>query len=53
MKNKKFEKLLVKASIAAAISTLLGFIYKVGERTSDKVDEKYEREHGVKPSKLF
>lgn len=52
MKNKKIEKILVKAGVGAAITFALGMIYKIGEQTSDRIDEKYEREHDV-PKKLW
>lgn len=52
MKNKKIEKLLVKATIAGVFSALIGFVYKAGERTGERLDEKYEKQHGV-PKKLW
>ena len=53
MKNKKIEKFLVKAGFGAIISLMLGILYKQGEKIDEIIDKKYEKEHGVKPSKFL
>jgi hypothetical protein len=50
VQNKRFEKTLVQLGIGALISTMLGIVYKNGEKIHDAVDDKYEREHGVDPN---
>lgn len=52
MKNKKIEKLLVKSVIGGLFTFALGVVYKIGERTTEQLDVKYEKEHGV-PKHLF
>lgn len=52
MKNKKFEKLLVKAGITAVMTFAMGLAYRINKDLDTCFDEKYEKEHNV-PKKLF
>lgn len=54
MENKKFEKFFVKAGFGALFSLMLGILYKQGEKMSEIVDDKYEKEYNVpKHSSIF
>lgn len=54
MHNKRLEKTVVKVGYGALFAMLMGLTYRLNKRTEEYIDEKYEREHGVKKkSKLI
>lgn len=53
VKNKKLEKLLVKAAASAVFAALIGIVYRQGREAEDDLDTYYENAHGVSKKKLF
>lgn len=53
MKNKRLERFLVKTSISAIAGAILGGIYMMEQKQQERVNKKYEEEHGIESKKLI
>jgi hypothetical protein len=53
MKNKKLERLLVKLGVMALGTLACGAAYRSAQMAEDAVDEKYEKNHNIKPGRLI
>lgn len=53
MKNKKLERLIVKLGVIALGTLACGAAYRSAQMAENAVDEKYEKNHGIKPGKIL
>lgn len=53
MKNKKLERIFVKLGIMALGTLACGAAYRAAQSAEDAVDNKYEKQHGIKPGKIL